>query len=344
MALRSLGTVLDITEMKQAEESLERSLKINAIAEKVAQTGSWEWELESNTVTYSDNALRLYGLDPGSYDGSFETAISPIHADDREEVQKRIEEMIAAKRSDHFEYRAVKPDGSIRVIEATNQMDLDDSGNVTRLVGMIRDVTEQKKVLQALEDSEEKYRSLVEDLPIGVAITTPEGATVEANPAIIALLGYDSREELLGIPVTDHYATPADRERLLEALREGPLRDFEVQLKQKDGSLIWASLTSIAHSTRSGSPQFINTFHDITERKEAELALDEAQSQIKTLGGLLPICAVCKKIRDDEGYWHQVESYVAEHTEAGFSHGYCPECFEKARQDVANARGPGDTP
>lgn len=64
------------------------------------------------------------------------------------------------------------------------------------------------------------------------------------------------------------------------------------------------------------------------------LELQKASSEIKTLSGLLPICASCKKIRDDNGYWNQIESYISDHSEAEFSHGICPECMKKLYPDV----------
>ena len=68
---------------------------------------------------------------------------------------------------------------------------------------------------------------------------------------------------------------------------------------------------------------------DIVERRKAESELREALAQVKTLTGLLPICANCKKIRDDNGYWSSVEKYISTHSEAEFTHGICPECLEK---------------
>ena len=68
---------------------------------------------------------------------------------------------------------------------------------------------------------------------------------------------------------------------------------------------------------------------DITERKQAELELNNARSKIKILSGMLPICMHCKKIRDDQGYWKQLEAYVSDHSEAEFSHGICTECMIK---------------
>jgi DNA-binding response OmpR family regulator len=58
------------------------------------------------------------------------------------------------------------------------------------------------------------------------------------------------------------------------------------------------------------------------------------QTQVNQLSGLLPICCVCKKVRDDRNYWQQVESYISERTDARFSHGYCPDCFKKALQEI----------
>ncbi|MDA8431501.1 MAG: hypothetical protein M0Z60_00905, partial [Nitrospiraceae bacterium] len=80
---------------------------------------------------------------------------------------------------------------------------------------------------------------------------------------------------------------------------------------------------------------------EISERQMAEMEremlieeLREALSNVKTLSGLLPICAWCKKIRDDSGYWRQVEAYVSEHSDAEFTHAICPHCMEKLRDDL----------
>ncbi len=65
------------------------------------------------------------------------------------------------------------------------------------------------------------------------------------------------------------------------------------------------------------------------EREKLIRELQEALAKVKTLTGLLPICASCKKIRDDKGYWNQIEAYIRDHSEAEFSHGICPECMKK---------------
>jgi hypothetical protein len=72
------------------------------------------------------------------------------------------------------------------------------------------------------------------------------------------------------------------------------------------------------------------------EKSETIVKLNKALEEVKTLSGFLPICASCKKIRDDKGYWNQIEAYISEHSEAEFSHGICPECIEKLYPDIYN--------
>ena len=88
--------------------------------------------------------------------------------------------------------------------------------------------------------------------------------------------------------------------------------------------------------TKGNLVGYRGTNRDITEGRQAEeqrekliLELQKAISEIKTLSGLLPICASCKMIRDDKGYWKQIESYIKEHSEAEFSHSICPDCAKR---------------
>ena len=76
------------------------------------------------------------------------------------------------------------------------------------------------------------------------------------------------------------------------------------------------------------------TFHMVERVIVSERDLKVALEEIKTLSGMIPICAQCKNVRDDEGYWHQIESYMASHSEAQFSHGLCPGCAEEFMKSI----------
>ena len=114
----------------------------------------------------------------------------------------------------------------------------------------------------------------------------------------------------------------------LEQIASGVLvESFETQRITKDGKIldVWLVLTCLKDD--SGAIDSIaTTERDITEIKNE---LMRKETEVKILRGLLPICASCKEIRDDNGYWHQIESYIRDHSEAEFSHGICPECVER---------------
>ena len=115
----------------------------------------------------------------------------------------------------------------------------------------------------------------------------------------------------------------------------------EVEYYRRDGTIIW--MENQIKAIRNQAGEIIGLYgvsRDITDRKIAQEALirekeklQEAISKIKQLSGMLPICSACKKIRDDKGYWNQIESYIRDHSEAEFSHGLCPECAKKLYPD-----------
>lgn len=153
------------------------------------------------------------------------------------------------------------------------------------------------------------------------------------NAAWETTLGF-SREELMSRRFID-FVHPDDRERTLGQNRDvrtgGETRLFENRYMCKDGSYRWL----LWSSTRDEGRRVIyGVARDITQRKQAEeererlvSELQAALSEVKTLQSFLPICAYCKSIRDDENYWHGVESYISAHTNTRFSHGICPSCY-----------------
>jgi PAS domain S-box-containing protein len=199
---------------------------------------------------------------------------------------------------------------------------------------MIRDLTDRKRAEQELRESEERYRTIMEQSPDGIFLVDAESRRVmESNQAFQQLLGYTA-EEMRSLTLYDLIAAPREDmdARFQEARRQKTPLILERRYRRKDGSLcdVWVSAQFISFY---GKEVMCVLIRDITDRKRAEqerekliAELQEALGNIKTLSGLIPICANCKKIRDDKGYWQQVEVYVRDHSEARFSHGLCPEC------------------
>lgn len=154
------------------------------------------------------------------------------------------------------------------------------------------------------------------------------------------MIGYEENEILNDISEWEKRVHPEDLELVYERLNkhlkgENHFYRSEHRLKSKDGSYKWIlDRGKVVSWTEDKKPlRVVGTHTDITIQKETEIEnkrllkeLKEALGKVKTLSGFLPICAKCKKIRDDEGYWNQIENYIREHSDAKFSHGICPEC------------------
>ncbi len=162
------------------------------------------------------------------------------------------------------------------------------------------------------------------------------------------MLGYDENEITNNLSEWDKRIHPDDRDAVYVDLNahlngETPYYQNEHRIQCKNGSYKWIlDRGKIISWTEDDNPlRVVGTHTDITFRKKSELEnqrllkeLKEALSDIKILNGLLPICASCKKIRDDKGYWKQIESYIREHSEADFTHGLCPDCAEELYPDL----------
>ena len=116
-----------------------------------------------------------------------------------------------------------------------------------------------------------RFRKLVENNPVGMSISTPEGKVIEANPAALKMFGYESIEEFHEVSMNSHWCDSKDKDRfLLELVKHSIVTGFEARLKRKDGSPFWVSITSAAR-LGAGTFELANFFVDITRRKEEEI-------------------------------------------------------------------------
>jgi len=154
-----------------------------------------------------------------------------------------------------------------------------------RLPAVVRTALRRADERRALREAETRYRELFERIPVGIYRTTPDGQILEANPALVAMLGYPDRETLLAANAADIHADREDRERWRTALeRDGVVRGFEVRLRRYDGTVIWGEDTSRVIRDAEGRVLYYEgSVEDITERKRAEEALRESEAKYRVL-------------------------------------------------------------
>jgi PAS domain S-box-containing protein len=223
--------------------------------------------------------------------------------------------------------------------------------NLSRLAPAIEREMEAAKSRRARADAENSVRHLAaivkstDDAIYGLNL---DGSVASWNRAAEKIFGYRD-EEIIGHSIALLF--PFDRgdeliDNMQQIKRGESVGRYETLRVRKDGQFISISITVSPIKDETGKIIGASAIaRDITQRKREEheraeliLELTEALKQVKTLTGLLPICAACKRIRDDRGYWQQVETYISSHTSAIFTHGICPECLKKVKDKHAAAK------
>lgn len=173
----------------------------------------------------------------------------------------------------------------------------------------------------------------VDTIPDCMLAIDSQDRIIDMNKPMLTMLGLQ-QSHVIGLPVTE---VLQPWQHLVGHLHDRTSIEVEISLNVRDFDLFIIPLTDRQANVRGR----LIVLHDITQQKQLEkereeliLTLQDALSEVKKLSGLLPICAGCKRIRDEHGSWHQIELYIRNHSEAEFSHGICPDCISKLYPDL----------
>jgi PAS domain S-box-containing protein len=302
--------MLDINERKRAEVALRNSEeKLRIVSEF---TYDWEYWLspDERFVYVSPSCLRFTGYTSGEFMDDPKLYLNVIHPDDRERVRVHLRKDKHHQKGVEFEFRIIRRDGRERWMSHACQPVLDKSGNFLGRRACNRDITERKKAEEALNQSEEQYRTLYEEAPNAYFSIGTDGKIQRANTRAVELLGY-GLEELVGKPVLSLYADTPDGKARAQAVFQkfldgGETRDEEIEMCRADGSSVWVSLAVKPILDNEGKVVASRSVvTDITERKRAGETLRESQHDLNRAQAVAQIGSWRMDVQRNELTWSE---------------------------------------
>jgi PAS domain S-box-containing protein len=292
-----VGTVIDITEHKRAEEAVRRSEAYLAEAQRLSHTGSFGWIPDTGEIVWSDETYRIFEYDR-SVKPTTDAVVQRVHPEDRAEVSEVIHRALAGATDFEHAYRLLLPDGRVKHVHAIAHALQDAPGN-REFVGAVSDTTERKT-------NEERIRRLVEAGILGIFFATVEGGIVEANQAFLQMLQYD-REDLTSGRLRWADITPVEwRERdersMAEFLATGVFRPYEKEYFRKDGSRV---PVLVGGARMQGPSEGVVFVLDLSEQKRAEEKIRRSESYLAEAQRLSQTGSWAWSPDDDIRYWSE---------------------------------------
>ena len=275
----------DITEQKKAAERLQRSETSLANAQRIARIGSWDLEIETGVLSWSAEIYNIFGVTPNEFGANYEAFMAAVHPEDRGRVNAAQRAALANEARLDVEHRIVRPDGTERVVHELADLTFDAAERPAHLAGTVQDITERVQAEAAMQESEKKFRQLVEMIHDLVWSVDTEGRITYMSPASRRIYGREP-EEMIGRLFTDF--VPADDARtgidhLTRSVANGnSVMVVENRVFHRDGHEVVLSANAVV--VRDAEGRIVGTTgtsRDISEQKEAEKKISRLNAELE---------------------------------------------------------------
>ncbi len=236
----------------------------------MAQLGSFDWNAAEGKITWSDELYRIFGFEPQSFEVTTEKYYQCVHPDDLDHVKFNLKSIQEGKKTLDFEYRIVRPDGSVRYlrgIRGIRGVELDREGAFKRLYGLLQDVTDLKQTTIDLK----KKETAISHAAIPLVFTDLDGFITEVNYAFVNMWGYDNKKELIGKNNAELSSTKKEIAEIMKALRKDGKWSGEATARKKDGTDFDVFVSTEVILNENKDPDcLLASFIDISKLKQAE--------------------------------------------------------------------------
>lgn len=288
---RLIGTVRDVTEAREATRRLRESDERLRLATAAARLGTFDWDVPRDRIVWSRRHEELWGFAPGEFGGTYAAFAARVHPDDLAAVNAEVERCIAARAPFAAEFRVRWPDGTILWVHGRGEFAFDAAGRPQQMLGVVMDVTERRRAEEALRDSEQRFRTVVDQAADAIVIANASGGYDHCNAAACALFGY-SRDEFLSLPMAAVVVSEQQPDVAIAAehIERGRTQTSLWRFRRKNGTTFIGEV----HANRLPDDRLIGVIRDVTERQRAEEQLREYAVSLRALTERL------ERVRDEE--------------------------------------------
>ncbi|MCF2150826.1 PAS domain-containing protein [Desmonostoc muscorum LEGE 12446] len=284
----SLGDMNDVYEelrlRKLAQEKLRQSEAQLATTQQIAHVGSWEWDLEMKKRSWSRETFRIFGLNPSQREPNQPEFLQMLHPEDRTLFQNNFERAIAQKTPFNIEYRIVRPDGSIRYVEAKAEIAYNPQGQAVKLLGSILDITERKQAELEIIRNRDLLEAVYDESADALFLVDLETLlTTDCNQRAVKLFAASSKAELISIEgntLQKQQFTRDELDSITEEIKHQGFWSREIEYVTKQGNCFWGNI-AVKQITVAGNAMNLVRVTDITARKRAEIALRESEERLQ---------------------------------------------------------------
>ena len=285
-----IGLGIDITNRKRAEKALRESEERLAIAQEVADIGSWDWIIRDDTLTWSDRTYRQFGLKPGEIAPTYQTLEGFVHPDDRELINESVEQALNEDKPFSVNARMVRRDGTEWIMHAQGTVYRNKDNEPIRFIGTQQDITLRVRSEEALLKSEERFRTVADFTHDWEYWITPEGRHTYVSPSCERITGYNPEEFINDPRLLEKIVHPEDQSTFVTHLRKTEQRegafDLDFRIITRDGKERWINhVCQPVYGSDGGYLGQRASNRDITKQKKMQEELLKAK-KLESVGVL----------------------------------------------------------